>query len=90
MKRSQTSAFDISWDEASHPENLYFRSDHLPYPQADIPAIFFTTLLHRDYHTPEDEVDKINFEKLVKMTKWMYGTGWKIVNAEKAPAVDLE
>lgn len=79
---------DTSWDEADHPENWYFRSDHLPYAQADIPAIFFTTLLHPDYHTPEDEADRIDMAKLLRMTKWMYATGWKISNTEKAPALD--
>lgn len=79
---------DTSWDEESHPENWYFRSDHLPYAQAGIPAIFFTTLLHPDYHTPEDEAENIDFEKLTKMTRWMYGTGWKIAEAEKAPVLD--
>ncbi len=79
---------DTSWDEASHPENWYFRSDHLPYAQAGIPAIFFTTLLHPDYHTPQDEAERIDIEKLTKMTKWMYATGWKISNTEKAPALD--
>lgn len=79
---------DTSWDEASHPENWYFRSDHLPYAQAGIPAIFFTTLLHPDYHTPRDEAERIDMTKLTKMTKWMYATGWKISNTEKAPALD--
>lgn len=79
---------DTSWDEASHPENWYFRSDHLPYAQAGIPAIFFTTLLHPDYHTPRDEADRIDIEKLTRMTKWMYATGWKISNTEKAPSLD--
>ena len=79
---------DTSWDEENHPENWYFRSDHLPYAQANIPAIFFTTLLHEDYHTPEDEAEKIDLAKLTRMTKWMYFTGWKIANAEKRPALD--
>lgn len=79
---------DTSWDEANHPENWYFRSDHLPYAEANIPAIFFTTLLHPDYHTPEDESEKIDLKKLTKMTIWMYATGWKIANAENAPALD--
>lgn len=79
---------DTSWDEADHPENWYFRSDHLPYAQAGIPAIFFTTLLHPDYHTPADEAEKIDLEKLTKMTQWMYGTGFKIANSARAPALD--
>ncbi len=79
---------DFSWDEASHPEFWYFRSDHLPYAQAGIPAIFFTTLLHPDYHTPKDEPDRIDIAKLKKMTDWMYGTGWAVSETYKKPTVD--
>ncbi len=79
---------DFSWDEAAHPEFWYFRSDHLPYAQAGIPAIFFTTLLHPDYHTPADEPDKIDIHKLAKMTKWMYGTGWIVSESPLKPALD--
>ncbi len=79
---------DTAWDKASHPERWYYRSDHLPYAQAGIPAIFFTTLLHPDYHTPSDEADKIDIEKLAKMTKWMYATGWTVSNTPARPAVD--
>jgi hypothetical protein len=79
---------DFSWDEATHPEFWYFRSDHLPYAQAGIPAIFFTTLLHPDYHTPKDEPSRIDIAKLKKMTDWMYGTGWAVSETYKKPAVD--
>jgi len=81
---------DFSWDAADHPENWYFRSDHLPYAQANVPAIFFTTLLHPDYHTPFDSPDKINYEKLTKMTKWMYETGWRVAEGFKRPALTIE
>ncbi|MFN1834330.1 M28 family peptidase [Balneola sp. MJW-20] len=81
---------DFSWDAANHPENWYFRSDHLPYAQADVPAIFFTTLLHSDYHTPFDSPDKIDYEKLTKMTKWIYETGWRVAETRKRPALTIE
>ncbi|WP_162053703.1 M28 family peptidase [Pontibacter pamirensis] len=79
---------DTSWDEASHPEGWYFRSDHLPYARAGIPAIFFTTLLHPDYHTPRDEAERIDLEKLTKMTRWMYATGWAVSEAPQRPTTD--
>ncbi len=79
---------DTSWDAADHPENWYFRSDHLSYAQAGIPAIFFTTLLHPDYHTPRDETQRIDIKKLSGMTKWMYATGWSVGNNKTAPAID--
>jgi len=79
---------DTSWDDPKHPEGWYFRSDHLPYARAGIPAIFFTTLLHPDYHTPKDEAEGINIEKLARMTRWMYATGWAVSQAPQRPAVD--
>ena len=79
---------DTTWDNPKHPEGWYFRSDHLPYAQAGIPAIFFTTLLHPDYHTPRDEPATIDIKKLAKMTQWMYATGWLVAQTEQKPALD--
>ena len=80
---------DTSWDATSHPENWYFRSDHLPYAQANVPVMFFTTLLHADYHTPFDSPDKIDYVKLTKMTKWIYETGWRVAEGAKRPAISV-
>ncbi|MCC9169042.1 M28 family peptidase [Pontibacter harenae] len=79
---------DTSWDDQQHPEGWYFRSDHLPYARAGIPAIFFTTLLHADYHTPRDEAERIDIDKLTRMTKWMYATGWAVSQTPQKPGVD--
>jgi len=62
----------------------------LPYARAGIPAIFFTTLLHADYHTPMDEASRIDYAKLKRMTEWMYRTGWKVANADKRPAPEAD
>lgn len=79
---------DSSWDRPGHAEYFYFRSDHLPYARAGIPAIYFTAMLHNDYHTPMDEAAGINMKKLIRMTQWMYWTGWKAANNKKRPAAD--
>ncbi len=79
---------DTSWDEVTHVEGWYFRSDHLPYARLGIPAIMYTTLLHPDYHTPQDNAQNINYPKLKKMADWMYRTGWKVANASERPATD--
>jgi Zn-dependent M28 family amino/carboxypeptidase len=80
---------DTLWDKPTHVEGWYFRSDHLPYARAGFPALFYTSLLHPDYHTPMDEADRIDYPKLKRMTEWMYRTGWKVANTAKRPAVDL-
>ena len=79
---------DTLWDKPTHKEGWYFRSDHLPYARLGIPALMYTTLLHPDYHTPQDNAENINYEKLLKMTQWIYRTAWKVANADKRPATD--
>jgi hypothetical protein len=76
---------DTLWDKPSHPEGWYFRSDHLSYARVGIPALFYTTLLHPDYHTPLDEADRIDTKKLMRVTEWMFRTGWKVANTEARP-----
>jgi hypothetical protein len=78
---------DTSWDNPRHREGWYFRSDHLPYARAGIPAIMFSTLLHADYHTPRDNPENIDIAKLTRVTKWMYATGWIIGMAKERPDV---
>jgi Zn-dependent M28 family amino/carboxypeptidase len=79
---------DTTWDDPAHPEFWYFRSDHLPYARAGVPAVFFSTLLHPEYHTPKDEASRIDYAKLARMAQWMYATGWAAANAAERPAVD--
>jgi hypothetical protein len=79
---------DSSWDRPTHREGWYYRSDHLPYACMHVPALFFSTLLHPDYHTPRDEAQRIDIAKLARMTRWMYATGWAVANAAERPALD--
>jgi Zn-dependent M28 family amino/carboxypeptidase len=72
----------------THPQGWYFRSDHLPYARAGVPAIAFTSNLHADYHTPRDDPSRIDYQKLTRVTKWMYATGWLVANADQRPRVD--
>ena len=87
-KEGPSFKLDTLWDKPTHPEGWYFRSDHLPYARAAIPALMYTTLLHPDYNTPMDNAANIDYAKLKKMADWMYRTGWKVANAPKKPALD--
>lgn len=73
------------WDSSEHPEHFYTRSDHIPYVRIGIPALFFTSTLHSQYHQPQDEAQNIDFQKLYKMTEWIYRTSWKAANAPQRP-----
>jgi hypothetical protein len=39
------------------------RSDHWPFMEKGVPALFFTGGLHADYHKEGDRIEKINFAK---------------------------
>ncbi|MBK6487655.1 MAG: M28 family peptidase [Gemmatimonadetes bacterium] len=81
-------ALDSLWDRPTHPEGWYFRSDHLPYARAGIPAVMYSTNLHPDYHTPRDGPERIDIAKLRRMTQWMYATGWLVGVTPARPRLD--
>jgi Zn-dependent M28 family amino/carboxypeptidase len=72
---------DSSWDRPDHPENFFRRSDHWPYARRGVPVVYFSALLHGDYHTPRDDPDAIEYGKLTRMARWMYATGWAAATA---------
>jgi Zn-dependent M28 family amino/carboxypeptidase len=78
---------DSTWDRPTHPEGWYFRSDHVSYARLGVPALMYTTNLHDDYHTAGDTPERIDYPKLLRMTQWMYLTGWYVANAPKRPGV---
>jgi Zn-dependent M28 family amino/carboxypeptidase len=89
-KEGPNFTLDTTWDNITHVEGWYFRSDHLSYARLGIPAIMYTSLLHPDYHTPQDKAENINYPKLKKMADWMYRTGWKVANTPIRPATDKD
>lgn len=62
-------AFDRTWDNPSHPERIYYRSDHYNYAKMGIPIVFFTTGIHEDYHRVTDEPSRIVYDKLARVTR---------------------
>lgn len=44
-------------------------SDHSMFIAAGVPAVFFNTFIHDDYHTPDDTPDKVNAAGGVKILK---------------------
>ena len=66
-------------------EDLMRRSDQWSFLQRAIPAIFFFTGLHPDYHTPRDTPEKINYTKLEKITRLVYLTAFQVANSPTRP-----
>jgi len=57
-------------------QDLLHRSDNWPFLAHGIPALFLTTGLHPDYHTPDDDVEKIDFDKLARITRLAARAAW--------------
>jgi Zn-dependent M28 family amino/carboxypeptidase len=66
-------------------EDLLRRSDHWSFLAREIPAVFFFTGLHPDYHTPRDTPAKINYPKLEKVTRLVYQSAFQIANTASRP-----
>jgi Zn-dependent M28 family amino/carboxypeptidase len=81
---------DYEMNDPADAEQLYFRSDHYSYAAKGIPVIFFTTGLHPDYHANTDEVSRIEFPKLARITELVYETAWRLGNLDHAPVRDRQ
>lgn len=79
---------DYKYNDEKDPLRLYYRSDHYNFVKNNIPAIFYFTGLHEDYHQPTDTVDKIDFSKTVNITRLIFNTAWELANREERITLD--
>ncbi|MFL5342209.1 MAG: M28 family metallopeptidase [Gemmataceae bacterium] len=61
------------------------RSDYGPFRDKKVPYIFFSTGIHPDYHTPNDTPDRIEYEKMRKISNWVFDLTARLADADKAP-----
>lgn len=72
------------WDQEP-ALNVFFRSDQYPFVLKDIPAFWWFTGFHPDYHQVTDTVDRINFPKMVKILKLAYFSAIDFANTATPP-----
>lgn len=63
-----------SWD------NPVGGSDNGPFAKVNIPIIWYHTDGHPDYHQPSDHADRLNWDKIVEITKASFLNMWKMAN----------
>jgi Zn-dependent M28 family amino/carboxypeptidase len=81
-------AFNYKYDDPQDPQRFFFRSDHYNYARKGVPIIFYFDGVHEDYHRPSDSVEKIDFEKMEKVTRTIYATAVAIADLPARPRVD--
>ena len=66
---------NYKWDDDA-ALNVFQRSDQFPFALRDVPAMWWFTGFHPDYHQPTDTVEKINFAKMEKVLRLAYLSAW--------------
>ena len=66
----------------------YGPSDHSSFYGEGVPVLFFFTGLHDDYHRPSDHADKIAYDKMSRIGRLVFYTGYEVANANDRPAWD--
>jgi hypothetical protein len=80
--------FDYTYDAEGHPDQYYCRSDHYNYARWGIPAVFFSTGGHRDYHQLTDEPQYLNYTHFAHVTTFIGDVLTTVANLPQRPVVD--
>ncbi len=70
---------DFSWE---YKEN----SDHWPLFMAGVPSLILHTGLHDDYHTPRDDVEKLNISGIRQSSAYLLESVCRLADAEELPS----
>ena len=69
----------------NNSSNLLRRSDQWPFLQRGVPALFFHTGLHPDYHTMNDRPERIDYKKMERIVRLVYQASWDLANQATRP-----
>jgi Zn-dependent M28 family amino/carboxypeptidase len=75
---------NYKWDQDA-ALNIFQRSDQFPLALHDIPAVWWFTGFHPDYHQATDTVEKINFVKMEKIVRLAFMTGQSFADGKSTP-----
>lgn len=64
---------------------LSMASDQAYFLRKKIPSVFFYDNEDTDYHTPSDKISKIDFDKVERVSRLAYISGWTLANQKSRP-----
>ena len=79
---------DYTFNKEDDPNRYYYRSDHYNFAKNNIPVIFYFNGIHEDYHKPTDTIEKLDFEKIRKISKLIFLTAWELANRTERIKLD--
>jgi Zn-dependent M28 family amino/carboxypeptidase len=65
--------------------NIFFRSDQFPFVLHNVPAFWWFTGFHPDYHHTTDTADKINYKKMANILRLAYLSAWEFGDEAQGP-----
>ena len=80
---------DYTYNSDDDPNRYYYRSDHYNFAKNGIPAIFYFSGVHADYHRPTDTPDKILFDRAETIARLAFHTSWELANREERIKVNV-
>jgi Zn-dependent M28 family amino/carboxypeptidase len=81
---------DYKYQEPSHPDRFFFRSDQYPYIRYGVPGVWFFCGTTDDYHQPTDTEDRADYVKMEKVTKLVYYTTMEVGNKPAMLKLDVD
>jgi Zn-dependent M28 family amino/carboxypeptidase len=65
--------------------NVFFRSDQFPFVLHNVPAFWWFTGFHPDYHHITDTADRINYPKMARILQLAYLSAWQFGDEAQSP-----
>lgn len=80
-------AFDLQlrFRYDNNPSNLLRRSDHWVFLNHGVPALWFHTGLHPDYHTVNDRPERIDYAKMERVARLVHQMSWDLAQQAARP-----
>ena len=87
IEAANTFGLELKMRYDNNESNLLRRSDHWPFLQNGVPAVWFHTGLHPDYHRAGDTPDRIEYEKMTRIVRLVHQTSWNVAQGDARPSL---
>ena len=82
---NKAARLEIRYRYDNNVSQLMRRSDHWPFIQHGVPGIWIFTGLHPDYHTVNDDPERINYVKMEKILRLVHQMSWTLAQQDARP-----
>jgi len=80
---------DYTYEDPGHSDRFFFRSDQYPYIRYGVPGVWFFCGTTEDYHQETDTIDRVDYNKMARVTRLVYLTAMEIGNLDHMLKLDL-